>query len=92
MWVFLSAELSQGLHMQVDAAFEAVEALQGLPRAVYGLLRSPLVVRRAWHHHDMSTTIRLLWASLPPADLWRAVYPLLSSFSSPDSQVLPPNQ
>ena len=68
-------------------AFEAVEALQGLPRAVYGLLRSPLLVRRVGQHADGSTAARLLWGSLPPADLRRAVYPLLVSYASPDAQV-----
>lgn len=76
-------------------AFEAVEALQGLPRAVYGLLRSPLLVRRVGQHADGSTAARLLWGSLPPADLRRAVYPLLASYASPDAQVpsclLPPS-
>lgn len=76
---------------QADVAFEAVEALQGLPRAVYGLLRSPLLVRRAGQHADGSTAARLLWCKLPPADLRLAVYPLLSSYTSPDAQVpLPP--
>lgn len=82
----LSSEASA---QQVDAAFEAVESLQGLPRAVYGLLRSPLLVQRTGQHPDTSAATRILWASLQPADIRRSVYPLLSSFSSPDSQAFP---
>jgi len=46
-------------------AFEAVEALQAVPRLAYGLLRSPLLVRRPGDHPDASTAARLLWVRLP---------------------------
>lgn len=42
-------------------AFEAVEALQPVPRLTYGLLRSPLLVRRPDDHPDAATAARLLW-------------------------------
>ncbi len=50
-------------HVQADVAFEAVEALQAVPRLAYGLLRSPLLVRRPGDHPDTATAARLLWVS-----------------------------
>lgn len=73
--------------MQVDAMFEEAEALQALPRAVYALLRSPLLSHHPKAHPDMRTHLGLLWASLPPEDLWIAVYPHLSSYQDPNTQV-----
>jgi hypothetical protein len=49
------------LNPQADVAFEAVEALQPIPRLTYGLLRSPLLVRRPDDHPDSATARRLLW-------------------------------
>lgn len=49
------------LNAQADVAFEAVEALQPIPRLTYGLLRSPLLVRRPDDHPDSATAARLLW-------------------------------
>lgn len=48
---------------QADVAFEAVEALQPIPRLTYGLLRSPLLVRRPDDHPDSATAARLLWVN-----------------------------
>lgn len=81
--------LSGDTAMQADVAFEAVEALQPVPRLTYGLLRSPLLVRRPDDHPDAATAARLLWAGLPPGELRRAVFPLLSSYSSPEAQAFP---
>ena len=38
-------------------------------------------------HPDLAIFIRHLWTCLPPADLHTAVYPALSSWSTPDTQV-----
>lgn len=73
--------------MQVDAIFEEAEALQALPRAVYALLRSPLLSQHPEAHPDMRTSLCLLWAALPPQDLCIAIYPHLSSYQDPDTQV-----
>ena len=51
------------LNAQADVAFEALEALQPIPRLTYGLLRSPLLVRRPDDHPDSATAARLLWVS-----------------------------
>ena len=60
-----------------------------MPRLVYGLLRSPVLTQAPGHHPDLHTALRLLWTALPPEELRRAVYPLLSSYTTPDVQVLP---
>lgn len=52
-------------HLQADVAFESVEALQAVPRLTYGLLRSPLLVRRPDDHPDAATAARLLWVRTP---------------------------
>lgn len=72
---------------QVDATFEDAEALQAIPRAVYALLRSPMLSHRSEAHPDLRTSLSLLWASLPPQDLWTAIYPHLSSWQDPETQV-----
>ena len=58
-----------------------------MARLVYGLLRSPVLTQAASQHPDLHTALRLLWTALPPAELRRAVYPLLSSYTTPDEQV-----
>ena len=73
--------------MQVDAEFAGSEALQPLPRLVYALLRSPLLTELKQQHPDLRTAMCHLWASLPAQELRTAVYPLLSSFSNPDTLV-----
>jgi hypothetical protein len=57
----LRTALMRPVSMQADVAFEAVEALQPIPRLTYGLLRSPLLVRRPDDHPDSATAARLLW-------------------------------
>ncbi len=57
-----------------------------MPRLVYGLLRSPVLTQAPGHHPDLHTALRLLWTALPPEELRRAVYPLLSSYTTPDVQ------
>ena len=76
-------------HTQPDVSFDSVETLQPVPRLVYGLLRSPVLTQAPDHHPDLHTALRLLWTALPPEELRRAVYPLLSSYTTPDVQVSP---
>ena len=76
---------------QIDATFEGAETLQALPRLVYALLRSPLLGEHPHHHPDTRTAVHLLWSSLPAEDLQTAVYPCLSSYQDPDTQVNPPS-
>ena len=58
-----------------------------MPRLVYALLRSPLLGYHSGHHPDTRTSLRLLWSALPPEDLQTAVYPHLSSYQDPETQV-----
>lgn len=73
--------------LQVDATFEDAESLQAVPRLVYALLRSPLLGPHPSGHPDTPTALRLLWSALPPEDLQTAVYPCLSSYQNPETQV-----
>ena len=75
------------LTLQIDATFEDAENLQAIPRLVYALLRSPLLGPHPGLHPDTPTALHLLWSSLPPEDLQTAVYPCLSSYQDPDTQV-----
>ncbi|KAK9823450.1 hypothetical protein WJX72_002854 [[Myrmecia] bisecta] len=74
---------------QVDVAFEEVKAMQPLARLVYALLRSPLLSGHAMQHPDMRAAALHLWAALPADELRRAVYPILSSFTDPETQAFP---
>ena len=74
----------------MDASFSSLEALQPLPRLVYGMLASPLLRRvEPGHHPDEACAQRTLWAALPPPELANALYPQLSSWSSPDELAFP---
>lgn len=75
------------VNLQMDATFESAESLQAVPRLVYALLRSPLLGPHPGRHPDTPTALHLLWSSLPPEDLQTAVYPCLSSYQDPDTQV-----
>ncbi|KAG7672316.1 hypothetical protein Ndes2526B_g06689 [Nannochloris sp. 'desiccata'] len=82
------ARRREGSMVPVDSAFKACEALQGLPRAAYALLRGPLLGGTATHP-DTLCALRTLWDILPPAELAIAVYPHLSSWASPDQLAFP---
>lgn len=46
--------------------FSACEALQQLPRLVYGLLRCPLLSPGPQQHGDLQAYLQHLWGCLPP--------------------------
>ena len=72
---------------QIDLDFTQAPALTHLTRSVYALIRSPLLSpssRPGLQHPDLSSFIRQLFTSLPPADLRPAIYPVLSSWLDPD--------
>lgn len=87
--MFAGALQCCSLLLQVDATFEGAETLQVIPRLVYALLRSPLLgpPQPAGRHPDTRTSLQMLWASLSPEDLQTAVYPRLSSYQDPHTQV-----
>ena len=72
----------------MDPAFKACDALQGVPRAAYALLRSPLLSGSS-PHSDTLCASRVLWDTLSPSELATAVYPHLSSWASPDQLAYP---
>eukprot|EP00850_Spirogloea_muscicola_P012002 SM000076S21823 [mRNA] locus=s76:484591:488610:+ [translate_table: standard] len=74
----------------LDASFLQCPPLQPMPRLVFGLLRSPLLQMSAEGiHSDVRTYLQCLYSALDPASLLRAVYPVLSSFASPDKLAFP---
>lgn len=73
--------------MQVDVRFNAFETAKPLPRLAYALLRSPLLTLEEPEHPDLRAVANHLWASLPPDLLRCAIYPMLTSYSDPDTQV-----
>ena len=80
----------------MDVSFEAVEALQPLLRLVYGLLYSPVLQQSGAGSSALSTqadaaaAAHALWSALPPAELACAIYPVLSSYTDPDTLVCSP--
>lgn len=73
--------------LQVDADLAECEALQAVPRLVYGMLRCALLMQRPGQHPDQHVALSHLWGSLPPSELRCALYSTLSSFSDLDSMV-----
>lgn len=70
----------------LDIEFKECIALQPIPKLVYALLRCPLLsMDTISSHPDMRMYLQCVYSSLPPTLLHRAVYPQLTSFSSPDT-------
>ncbi|XP_031266073.1 protein transport protein Sec24-like At3g07100 [Pistacia vera] len=75
---------------QIDVEFLQCPQLQRLPRLVFALLRNPLLrFHEEGVHPDYRIYLQCLFSGLEPSSLHRAVYPLLTSYSSPDKQVYP---
>lgn len=75
---------------RLDVSFSACPQLQPLPRLAFALLRSPLLkLPREGVHPDVRTFLQCLYSSLDPSYLMRAVYPVLSSYTSPDRPAFP---
>ena len=72
---------------QVDADLADCEALQSIPRLVYGMLRCALMTQRSGQHPDARVALSHLWGSLPPREVRCALYPTLSSYSDLDTLV-----
>ncbi len=82
--------VSTGLLTQVDADLAGCEALQAVPRLVYGMLRCALMMQRPAQHPDERVALKHLWGNLPPREIRCALYPTLSSFSDLDTMVCCP--
>lgn len=75
---------------QLDVAFSHCPQLQSLPRLAFALLRSPLLrLHEEGVHPDYRIYLQCLFSALEPSSLLRAVYPVLSSYSTPDKQAYP---
>ncbi|KAL5583227.1 hypothetical protein UlMin_015669 [Ulmus minor] len=75
---------------QIDVAFSQCPQLQHLPRVVFALLRNPLLrLHEEGVHPDYRIYLQCLFSALDPGSLHRAVYPVLTSYSSPDNQAYP---
>ncbi|XP_057534078.1 protein transport protein SEC23 D [Amaranthus tricolor] len=75
---------------QIDVAFAQCPQLQPLPRLIFALLRSPLLrLHEEGVHPDYRIFLQCLFSALEPSSLHRAVYPVLSSYTTPDKQAYP---
>ncbi|CAA2959279.1 transport SEC24 [Olea europaea subsp. europaea] len=74
----------------IDVAFSQCPQLQPLPRLVFALLRNALLrFHEEGVHPDYRIYLQCLFSALEPSSLNRAVYPLLTSYSTPDKQAFP---
>ncbi|XP_031387826.1 protein transport protein SEC23 [Punica granatum] len=78
------------LTTQVDVAFSQCPQLQPLPRLVFALLRNPLLrFHEEGVHPDCRIYLQCLFSALEPSSLHCAVYPVLTSYSTPDTLAYP---
>ncbi|XP_075521989.1 protein transport protein SEC23 D [Primulina tabacum] len=74
----------------VDIAFTQCPQLQPLPRLVFALLRNPLLrLHEEGVHPDYRIYLQCLFSVIEPSSLSRAIYPLLTSYETPDKQAFP---
>jgi hypothetical protein len=74
----------------LDVAFSHCPQLQSLPRLIFSLLRSPILhLHEEGIHPDYRIYLQCLFSALESSSLLRAVYPVLSSYSTPDQQAYP---
>ncbi|KAL1323456.1 hypothetical protein HN51_033794 [Arachis hypogaea] len=78
------------IRSQIDVAFSQCPQLQPLPRLIFALLRNPLLrFHEEGVHPDYRIYLQCLFSVLEPSSLHRAVYPVLTSFATPDKQAYP---
>ncbi|MQL96470.1 hypothetical protein Taro_029138 [Colocasia esculenta] len=95
--VILTAQYNEIVHYDnrnkisdIDVSFSQCPQLQPLPRLVFALLRNPLLrFHEEGVHPDYRIYLQCLLSGLEPASLQRAIYPLLTSYASPDKQAFP---
>ncbi|KAE8676384.1 40S ribosomal protein S25-3-like [Hibiscus syriacus] len=81
---------SSSMTSQVDVTFSQCPQLQLLPRLVFALLRNPLLLfHEEGVHPDYRIYVQCLFSALEPSSLHRAIYPVLTSYSTPDKQAYP---
>ncbi|XP_019164130.1 PREDICTED: protein transport protein Sec24A [Ipomoea nil] len=73
-----------------DVAFSQCPQLQYMPRLVFALLRNPLLrLHEEGVHPDYRIYLQCLFSALEPSSLHLAIYPMLTSYASPDKQAYP---
>ncbi|KAK2433683.1 Sec23/Sec24 protein transport family protein [Trifolium repens] len=78
------------IRSQLDVAFSQCPQLQPLPRLIFALLRNPLLrFHEEGVHPDYRIYLQCLFSALEPSSLHRAVYPVLTSYATPDKQAYP---
>ncbi|EFJ23029.1 hypothetical protein SELMODRAFT_104389 [Selaginella moellendorffii] len=76
--------------VRLDVSFAKCPSLQVLPRLAFAFLRNPVLrPHEEGVHPDYRVYLQFLFSALEPSSLVRVVYPLLSSYTSPDKQAYP---
>ncbi|XP_043701372.1 protein transport protein SEC24-1 [Telopea speciosissima] len=74
----------------IDVTLAQCPQLQPLPRLVFALLRNPLLrFHEEGVHPDYRIYLQCLFSALEPSSLHCAVYPVLTSYATPDKQAYP---
>ncbi|KAK8946391.1 hypothetical protein KSP39_PZI007161 [Platanthera zijinensis] len=75
---------------RVDISFSQCPQLQSIPRLVFAFLRNPLLrFHEEGVHPDYRIYLQCLFSALDPRSLHLAIYPLLTSYATPDKQAYP---
>ncbi|XP_078433788.1 sec23/sec24 transport family protein [Wolffia australiana] len=81
---------SRNMISSADVSFSQCPQLQPIPRLIFALLRNPLLrFHEEGVHPDYRIFLQCIFSALEPSSLHRAIYPLLTSYSSPDKQSFP---
>lgn len=76
--------------INIDVSFSQCPQLQPLTRLVFALLRNHLLrLHEEGVHPDHRIYLQCLFSALEPSALHRAVYPMLTSFATPNKQAFP---
>ncbi|KAK9079171.1 hypothetical protein SSX86_000841 [Deinandra increscens subsp. villosa] len=83
-------EFSSSTGTPIDVTFSQCPQLQVLLRLVFALLRNPLLrFHEEGIHPDYRIYLQCLFSGLEPSSLHRAIYPLLTSYATPDKLAYP---
>ncbi|TYG67581.1 hypothetical protein ES288_D05G087500v1 [Gossypium darwinii] len=81
---------SSSITAQMDVTFSQCPQLQPLAHLVFALLRNPLLrFHEEGVHPDYRIYLQCLFSALEPSSLHRAIYPMLTSYSTPDKPAYP---
>ncbi|TYH69994.1 hypothetical protein ES332_D05G089100v1 [Gossypium tomentosum] len=81
---------SSSITAQMDVTFSQCPQLQPLAHLVFALLRNPLLrFHEEGVHPGYRIYLQCLFSALEPSSLHRAIYPMLTSYSTPDKPAYP---